>query len=850
MSSRQRDSSDFLGAGDPGTLDTLYRRYLHDRHAVAPDLAGWFARAVDDGPPHRELLAAAYRRYGYLAANLDPLGLHRAADPPELDPVAYGLAELDAAPLRAAYCGPIGWDFDHIHDHERRAWMRQRAEEPYAAEDDEAVLDFLCRVEAFEQFLAERLPTTKRFGSEGAETFILLMERVIRESAAVGIEDVTIGGMHRGRIAQLALVAGKPLHDLMAELRGEPAVPAGLDVASDVAYHLGYSGDRHIDGRPIHISVGPHPSHLEIIGAVTAGRARAKQRRGSDVLPLVVHTDASFAGQGIVAETFQMARLPAFAVGGTIHLVLNNQLGFTTSPAEGRSSRYCTDVAHITEVPVLHVNGDEPDAVVRAAVVAARWRATFASDIVIDLWCYRRNGHNEIDEPRFTQPEMYGAIDRHPGVATRYARRLGREKPRMVGYRKRLAAAFEAVRGEPPPPDWFGGAWRGLRAGAERELTTFVPTGLPIADVRAAGEVLTTPPSRFRLEPKVARFLDQRRASLESGDGINWATAEALALATLLRDGWGVRLGGQDTPRGAFTQRHLFLVDQESGASHGVLGPDAEVFNSPLTEYAVLAFEYGHSLADPRTLVLWEAQFGDFLNIAQAVFDQFIACGEDRWQRSTGIVLLLPHGLDGGGPDHSTARPERLLAACAGGNLQVANPSTPANYFHLLRRQMHRPFRKPLAVLAPKALLRLRKAVSPVTEFGPGTGFRSVLPDPDVSAPSRTILCSGKIYYELAAAREALGASDVAIVRVEQLWPFPEDEVRVLLTGLRGTKVVWCQEEPWNMGPFVMLKDLIERAAGRTVAFVGRPAAASPAAGNSARHEAERRQLLDRAFTI
>lgn len=806
--------------------------------------------AADDATSHgsaRELLALAFRRRGYLAADLDPLGLRQAPSIPELAPASYGLDDREAVGLAAAYCGTIGWDFEHIHDPAKRTWIQRCAERPFKLTDRLSVLDFLSRVETFEGFLAERLPTTKRFGCDGAESFLLLMEVVIRESSALGVKDVTIGGMHRSRLAQLALVAGKPLPVLMSEVKGGPAVPPGLDAASDVPYHLGYSGEREFSGRSLHVSVTPHPSHLEVVGSVALGRVRAKQARGTPSLPLLVHTDASFAGQGIVAEMLQMARLPSFNVGGTVHLVLNNQVGFTTAPEDGRSARFCTDIAHLTETPVLHVNGDDPEAVVRAGVVAAHWRAAFGADIVVDLWAYRRNGHNEIDEPRFTQPLMYKAIDGRPSVATLYAARLGTEKPSQEDLRQELQAAFERPH-RPNAVDAFAGAWQGLRFGSEDDLLSFVETGLPEDELRKLGASLTAIPAGFKLEPKAARFLEQRRTALESGEGINWATAEALALASLVAEGKGVRLGGQDTPRGTFTQRHLILADQETGRQHRVLGPEAEVFNSPLIEYAVLGFEYGYATAAPDTLVLWEAQFGDFLNIAQPVFDQFLTCGEDRWQRSSGLVLLLPHGLDGGGPDHSTARPERLLAACAKGNIQIANASTPANYFHLLRRQLHRNFRKPLVVLAPKALLRLRRAVSSLRDFGPGTGFRPVIPDPEIAGAKRVLLCSGKLFYELLAQRERQGRDDVAIIRLEQLYPLPAPELRSALAAHHGAELLWCQEELFNMGPFLVLDRQLEAIAGRRLRYVGRAAAASPAAGYAERHDGELGALLQEAF--
>lgn len=868
----------FLGAGEPGVLDGLYRRFLDDPHSVPRDVARRFAWELEcgGGPASggESALAEAFRLRGHLAARLDPLGLRTPSPVPELEPAVYGVdpnAPL-VARLRAAYCGSIGWEFAHIHDRERRTWLQTAAEDPVFGAPEPSdrlrLLTVLARTEAFEDFMHTRFPAVKRFGVEGAESFIAAVETILAESVHTGMEEAVIGGMHRGRLVFTALVAGKPLTPLLAEVKGAPPVPAHVDAAADVPYHLGHSGDRDIAGRTVHLSLSPHPSHLEVVGAVTLGRARAKQsRRGPGgrraVLPLLVHTDASFAGQGIVAEMAQYSRLPPFTTGGTIHVVVNNQVGFTTTPEEGRSARYCTDVAKMVEAPVLHVNGDDPDAVFRAATVAARYRARFGGDVMIDLVCYRRHGHNEIDEPRFTQPRMYAAIDARPPIRRLYAEALtadgldtGPAEAAAEAIRSDLSAGFDAVAGyEPNHADWFGGAWQGLRSAGERDMTAFVETGVALDVLRALGRALTTVPADFSLDSKVRRFLDQRRETVERGEGISWATAEALAFASLLAEGTPVRLGGQDTPRGAFTQRHLVLYDQRTEARCCVLDhlaegqASAEVFNSPLTEYGVLGFEYGHSLADPHTLVVWEAQFGDFLNIAQAVFDQFIACGEDRWLRCSGLVMLLPHGLDGGGPDHSTARPERLLAACAKDNLQVVNASTPANFFHALRRQIHRPFRKPLAVLAPKALLRHRQAVSRLEDFGPGTGFRAVLPDDTVEKARRVVLCSGKVFYELASARAARGLeAEVALVRLEQLYPFPADALREALAPHPGAEVVWCQEEPENMGPFGWLDRRLEAVAGRRVRYVGRPPAATPAAGFKARHEAERQAVLDAAL--
>lgn len=847
-----------LGAGDPGALAALFEQ------SQAPP-------PRPQRTPAEAALVEAYRRHGYRRARLDPLERAPRPELAALDPAAYGLAPAAAhmlvAELEAAYCGPIGWDFGYLEDPQRCAWLSAQADgfprRDLGAAQRLALLTDLTLTWTFEDFLRRRFPGAKLFGIEGAETFLLLIETVLAESAAAGVEEAVMGGMHRGRFTILARVLEKPLPALMAELRGGSPLPEGVAAASDVPYHLGWSGARVIAGRRVHLTLSPHPSHLQIVPVIALGRARGKQdRRGGardTVLPLLMHTDASFAGQGIVAEMFQLSGLPPFTVGGAVHLVVDNQVGFTTDPSDARSARAPTDIARLVEAPVIHVNGDEPEAVHYAALTAARYRARFGADIVVRLVGYRRFGHNEIDEPRFTQPLAYRAIGARPPLHCGYGARLtdagldtAPVERAAADWRDALDTAYRA--GETYRPNRvhaYEGVWSGHRSGGEADGVAFAETGVPLDRLRALGARITAAPVGFALEPKVARFLAQRSAAIEAGAGVDWATGEALAFASLLDEGTPLRFGGQDSLRGAFSQRHLALRDQETGARHLVLGPVAEtsgvradVFNTPLIEYAVVAFEYGVSLADPRPLVVWEAQFGEFLNIAQAVVDQVIVCGEDRWQRASGLVLLLPHGLDGGGPDHSTAHPERLLAACCDGNIQVVNASTPANFFHLLRRQVRRPFRKPLFVLTPKALLRHKACVSDLADFAAGTGFRGVLPDDAVTGAARVILCSGKIYYELAEARAAEGRDDVALARIEQLYPFPSEAVASALAAHPGADLVWCQEEPANMGAFDFVRPRIEAVGGRALRYAGRPAAQTPAVGLKARHEAEKAALL------
>ena len=861
-------SEPFFGIGDPGALEAFFAGEAESRSQRRP------AGAVGNGGAEVALIEA-YRARGFLKARLDPLGLAEPAEVPELLPLQYGLSPQIAAPLIArlerAYCGTIGWEIGHIHDGARRAWLAAEAEATETAPDDETrrrLLNLLAKATTFEAGLAQRYPGGRLFGLGGAESFLVAIETILAESAQLGVEEVVVGGMHRGRFNLLATVLGKPINQMVAEILGKPAVPDGIACSSDVSYHLGYSGDLDVAGMRLHVSVSAHPSHLQLAPVISQGRARAKQMmRGAGgrqaVLPLLLHTDASFAGQGLVAEMLQLSGVEAFDLGGTIHVVINNQLGFTTSPEEGRTARGATDIARLIEAPVLHVNGDDPEAVWRTALVAANWRATFGSDILIDLVCYRRPGHNEIDEPRFTQPVMYRAVDALPPVDQLYARALAAQGIDVSGVdavrsalQATIAEAFAGAKSwRTNAADWFEGAWKGFKAGSVADMLAPAETGLQTSKLIAIGRAITTPPDDFVVDGKVQRFLDERRRSIEDGQGINWATGEALALATLAAEGTPVRLGGQDTVRGAFTQRHLEVHCQKTGRKHLTVRPAAaegvavEVHNTPLIEHAIACYEYGLSMADPGRLVVWEAQFGEFLNYAQAVFDQCIACGEDRWLRSSGLVILLPHGLDGGGPDHSTGRPERLLAACAGANLQVVNASTPANFFHVLRRQIHRPFRKPLVVLSPKALLRTKACVSALTDFAEGTGFRAVIPDAGVEKARRVVMCTGKAFYELAEARAARGLEkDVALIRLEQLYPLPEAEIAAALAPHAGAELVWCEEEPENMGYFAWLDRRLEKIAGRTVRRAGRPAAATPAVGVKYWHEAEIKAYVEAAL--
>lgn len=795
-----------LGAGDPGALDAL--------------LGG------ATGTGARMGLAEAYRRWGWRAARLDPLAMVPPEDVPELDPGLYGLADTEADPCRAAYCGSLGWEFGHVQDRARYAWLAAQAETPRRRTPDErrAALDLIARAELFERTLDRRLPGAKTFGLSGAESFLVLAQRAIEQAVQAGAREIVVGGMHRGRMTQMALLFGKPLPQVIAEAQGLPAVPEGWG-SSDSPYHLGWRDTVEIAGRRVGMWVAPHPSHLSIVGPVAQGRARAMRDRGQTVLALLLHTDAAFAGQGVNAETMQLSGLSAFELGGTIHLVLNNQVGFTTGAEEARTARTCADVAKLVEAPILHVNGDDPDAVMRAAEVAVAYRAAFGADIVVELISCRRKGHNEIDQPRFTQPAMYRRIDALEPLSERYGARIG-EAADVEGFRADLDAAFQAAK------DWRPNLRRtpqGLGEDVVSRLLAPVATGLAQDRLREVGRCLTTLPAGIEPHQKVADFLADRRADIEAGQGVDWATAEALALGSLLDEGVPVRLGGQDSVRGAFTQRHLTVHCQRTGRRHSVLSDLglATVFNTPLTENAVLGFEYGYTLGEPDGLTVWEAQFGDFINVAQPVFDQFVICGEDRWHFESSLVLLLPHGVDGGGPDHATAHPERMLSACAGGNMRLVNLSSPANFFHALRRQVLSPLSKPLVVLAPKALLRHPRCVSRLDEFA--GAFRPVIAE---NRPARRVVMStGKLSVLLEAARDEGGHEDVALLRLEQLYPLDDAALARALAPYAQADLVWAQEEPENMGYFGWLDRRLEAVAGRRWRLVTRPASPSASSG-------------------
>ncbi len=861
------------------------------------------------------MMIRAYRARGHLAANLDPLGLDEGREPqPELDPATYGFgpADLDRPIyidnvlgleyatvnqmvdlLRRTYCGTFAVEFMHISDPAEKAWLQARIEGPdkeiaFTSEGKKAILQKITEAETFERFLHKRYPGTKRFGLDGGEALIPALEQIIKRGGQEGLSEIILGMPHRGRLNVLAAVMGKPYHVIFHEFGGGSATPDDVMGSGDVKYHMGASSDRAFDGRNVHLSLTANPSHLEIVNPVVMGKARAKQIKMADlpreeqmkrVMPVLLHGDAAFAGQGVVAECFALMGLRGYRTGGTIHFIVNNQIGFTTAPRYSRSSPYPSDVALMVQTPIFHVNGDDPEAVVFAAKVATEYRQKFLKDVVIDMFCYRRFGHNEGDDPTMTQPLMYRRIKDQPSTRTLYAARLGREglvpaadADKMVAdFEAFLDAEFDAGKAyKPNKADWLDGVWAGmgLPEGDDRRGDTAVAMDV----LKRVGMAITEIPSSVDAHKTVARVIEARRKAIETGEGIDWGLGEHLAFGTLLDEGFPVRLSGQDSCRGTFSQRHSHLVDQSTEKRYTPLNnirpgqADYEVIDSLLSEEAVLGYEYGVSLAAPNLLTLWEAQFGDFVNGAQVVIDQFISSGERKWLRMSGLVMLLPHGYEGQGPEHSSARLERFLQLCAEDNLQVVNCTTPANYFHVLRRQLHRNFRKPLIVMTPKSLLRHKRAVSTLAEMGPGSSFHRVLWDDAEYRPGssvalapedkirRVILCSGKVYYDLFEEREKRGVTDVQIIRVEQFYPFPAKSLIKELSRFKGAEFIWCQEEPKNMGGWFFMEPNLEwvldriGATHRRARYVGRPASASTAAGLMKKHAKELETFLNEAL--
>ena len=895
-----KPASQVIGAHDPdASIKAVAKGIAGNRDLNAVDV-----RSATLDSLRAIMLIRAYRIRGHLLAKLDPLNLHQKELHPELDPATYGFTPedydrpifinhvlgLETATLneildrlRKTYCDTIGVEFMHIQDPAQKAWIQERIEAignrtEFTERGKLAIYEKLVAAENFEQFLHKKYIGTKRFGLDGGEALIPALEQILKRGGQMGLEEVVVGMAHRGRLNVLHNVMDKPFRAIISEFLGNPANPEEAGGSGDVKYHMGASADRQFDDNHIHLSLAPNPSHLEIVDPVVVGRVRAKQHQRDDksyqkVLGILLHGDAAFAGQGVVAETFAFSALRGYRTGGTIHIIVNNQIGFTTSPAYSRSSPYPTDVAKMVMAPIFHVNADDPEAVIHASRIATEFRQTFGVDVVLDVICYRRFGHNEGDEPSFTQPQMYRTIGSQPSTRALYARRLVDEgvlsadkaQALVDEHLAYLADEFEAGSSyKPNKADWLEGQWSGLKvaSGDDRRGDTAVP----MERLRAIGKVMTTVPEGMKIHSKLARVIKARDEAITSGEGIDWATAEHLAFGATLMDGMRVRLSGQDSCRGTFSQRHAVFVDQESEERYTPLtnlsadqGP-FEVIDSPLSEASVMGFEYGFAQAEPNALVMWEAQFGDFANGAQVVVDQFISSGESKWLRMNGLVLLLPHGYEGQGPEHSSARLERYLQLCAEDNMQVANVTTPANYFHLLRRQLNRDFRKPLVVMTPKSLLRHKGCVSALADMGPGTSFHRVLDDTskafDKKKVTRVVISTGKVYYDLLDAREKAGLDNVKLVRLEQIYPFPKRTMAKILKETPEAEIIWCQEEPKNMGSWSFVRDFLEDAmaeAGLKLSrpsYAGRIAAASPATGSASRHAREQAQLVQDALGL
>ena len=901
--------SDLTQAMDPTAMKLAVKQAA--QKAGKPTDQASVTQAAEDAI-RAMLLIRTFRVRGHLASDLDPLGLSKRDLPEDLKLewhfppdamkreiyVGGNLGMEWTTPrelydvLKANYCGKVGLEYMHISDVEERRFLQDRIEGPeeviqFTPEGKRAILAAVIRGEEFENFLGKKYVGTKRFGLDGGEGMIPALEAVIKYGGQMGVREIIYGMAHRGRLNVLANVMAKPYRVIFHEFSGGSANPEDVGGSGDVKYHLGTSTDREFDGIKVHMSLVPNPSHLEAVDPVVLGKARAQQAFRDDltkheqVLPVLIHGDAAFAGQGIVWETLSFSGIPGYNTGGVIHFVINNQIGFTTSPRFARNSPYPSDVAKGVQAPILHVNGDDPEAVTFACKLAIEYRQTFGRDIVIDMWCYRRFGHNEGDEPSFTQPQMYAAIKQHPKISVIYSDRLladgviedGFVEAQREEFTNHLQEEFTAGQNyKPNEADWFGGRWAGLNKPVDPETSRRnVETAISTKLFDSLGRTLTTVPEDVSIHRTLGRVLDAKREMFEKGaknpedGGFDWATGEALAFGSLVSEGYGVRLSGQDSGRGTFSQRHAVWHDQKvegetyiplTTLPHGKF----EVYDSPLSEYGVLGFEYGFALADPKTLVLWEAQFGDFANGAQIMIDQFIASGEVKWLRANGLVMLLPHGYEGQGPEHSSARLERFLQLCANDNIQVCNITMPHNYFHVLRRQMMRPFRKPLIIMTPKSLLRHPMAKSPASMFMGDSQFKRILSDNKEIADEkvkRLVLCSGKVAFDLMEKRDEEGLEDVSIVRIEQLYPFPGDPLAVRLERMTNLEsVVWCQEEPRNNGAWFFVNERIEAslaAAGKDgmrPTYAGREEAASPATGLAKRHQAQQDALVTIALGL
>ena len=851
------------------------------------------------------MLIRAYRIRGHLIANLDPLSIQKKEEHPELKPETYGFNKKDYKRkifldgvlglqyadlnqildiLKRTYCSAIGYEFMHMGDPEEKAWIRNRIEGPekdivFTQNGKKAILNKIIQAEGFEKYLHVKFVGTKRFGLDGGESLIPALEQIIKRGGNLGAKEIKIGMPHRGRLNVLANVMGKPFRAIFSEFFGK-SVNASKDFEGDVKYHLGASSNREFDGNSVHISLTDNPSHLEAVNPVVLGQVRAKQFFHKDkdrkkVIPVLMHGDAAFAGQGIVAECFAMSGLPGHNIGGTIHIIVNNQIGFTTAPRFARSSPYPSDVAKIAQAPIFHVNGDDPEAVVHCAKIATEYRQKFNRDVVIDMVCYRRFGHNEGDEPSFTQPIMYRKIKSHPTTLTLYGKRLSAEgltsdeklQKEKVEFKQYLEKEFDISKSYKSELKWFDGAWSRFKPGLGKDKKGV--SGVERGKLEKIGKKIFTIPTNFNAHKTLKRVFELRKEMLNAGK-LDWSSAESLAIGTLLTEGFSVRLSGQDSGRGTFSQRHAILRNQENHDRYIPVNNiekgqmKFEVIDSLLSELAVLGFEFGYSLSEPETLVLWEAQFGDFANGGQVIIDQFITSSESKWGRASGLVLLLPHGYEGQGPEHSSARLERFLQLCAGENIQVVNCTTPSNYFHVLRRQMHREFRKPLIIMTPKSLLRHKRCISNISEFTSRSSFHRVLEDDAYkkenklitlkkdSKIKKVVMCSGKIYYDLVEAREKNKKDKVIFVRLEQLYPFPAKTLANVLKRYKNAEFIWCQEEPKNMGAWNTVRNYIERTLeiinikDINVKYVGRKASSSTATGNANKHLAQQKEILEK----
>ncbi len=851
------------------------------------------------------MLIRAYRIRGHLIANLDPLSIQKKDEHPELKPETYGFTKKDfnrqifldgvlglqygnlnqiLKILKKTYCSTIGYEFMHMGDPDEKAWIRNRIEGPeknisFTDNGKKAILNKIIQAEGFEKYLHVKFVGTKRFGLDGGESLIPALEQIIKRGGSLGAKEIKIGMPHRGRLNVLANVMGKPFRAIFSEFFGK-SVSASKYFEGDVKYHLGASSNREFDGNSVHISLTDNPSHLEAVNPVVLGQVRAKQffhrdKERKKVIPVLMHGDAAFAGQGIVAECFAMSGLPGHNIGGTIHIIVNNQIGFTTAPRFARSSPYPSDVAKTAQAPIFHVNGDDPEAVVHCAKIATEYRQKFNRDVVIDMVCYRRFGHNEGDEPSFTQPIMYKKIKSHPSTLNLYGKKLSQEgltsekklQEEKIQFKNYLEKEFKTSKNYKSELKWFDGAWSRFKPGLGKDKRGV--SGVDKEKLNKIGKKIFSIPSNFVAHKTLKRIFELRNQMLKEGR-VDWSSAESLAIGTLLTEGFSVRLSGQDSGRGTFSQRHAILRNQENhdrfipanNISKGQM--KFEVIDSLLSELAVLGFEFGYSLPEPETLVLWEAQFGDFANGGQVIIDQFITSSESKWGRASGLVMLLPHGYEGQGPEHSSARLERFLQLCAGENIQVVNCTTPSNYFHVLRRQMHREFRKPLIVMTPKSLLRHKRCISNVSEFLSKSSFHRVLEDDayiktnklialkEDKKIEKVVICSGKIYYDLIEEREKIKNNKVVIVRLEQLYPFPAKTLANVLKRYDDAEFIWCQEEPKNMGAWNTVRNYIERTLeiinfkNIKVKYVGRKASSSTATGNANKHLAQQKEILEK----